>query len=515
LFEHLNFSVAKQNKVAIVGNNGTGKSTLLRLIAGELQAVEGEIVVASQPYYIPQHTGLLNKSVAEVLNVKHKLAALNAIAGGSISQSDYDALVDDWTIETKCREAFAHWQLSHISLDMSMDDLSGGEKTKVFLAGLIINSPDILLLDEPTNHLDETGRRLLYHEIRRSPATVIVVSHDITLLDQLPVTCELSEQGIRSYGGNYSFYQEQKDIEANALDSDIHSEEKAVRLARIKAREVRERQEKRLVRGAKKKAEVPRALRKQLTNSSENTAAGLNAKHESIIGNHQAKLSDLRKQQGAMKNLKIDFDNASIHPGKLLIEARQINFAYQPEMPLWSVPIDFKLYSHDRIHLSGDNGAGKTAFVKLLTGSLNPSCGTVERANFGWIYLDQNYTQVDVECSVEELAEKYNRTNMPAHEVKVRLNRFLFPSDTWDKSCASLSGGEKMRLYLCCLMIGNQTPDVIILDEPTNNLDISSLQILTRTVKSYKGSLIVISHDGYFINEIGINGKLRLNRRES
>ncbi|MDR0692786.1 MAG: ATP-binding cassette domain-containing protein, partial [Prevotellaceae bacterium] len=238
-----------------------------------------------------------------------------------------------------------------------------------------------------------------------------------------------------------------------------------------------------------------------------NTAAGLKEKHEEIISSHQAKLSGLKQQQGAMRDLKIDFDHTSIHPGKLLIEARQINFAYRPESPLWKKPLDFTLYSHDRIHLLGDNGAGKTTLIKLLTGSLCPSCGTIRRADFQWIYLDQDYTQVNAACSIEELAATHNRQHLAVHEVRLRLNRFLFPSNTWDKPCHALSGGEKLRLYLCCLMLSNQTPDLIILDEPTNNLDLSSLQVLTQTLKHYRGSLLVISHDRYFVEEIGVSGK--------
>ncbi|MDR3367315.1 MAG: ATP-binding cassette domain-containing protein, partial [Prevotellaceae bacterium] len=340
-----------------------------------------------------------------------------------------------------------------------------------------------------------------------------VVSHDVTLLNQLQATCELSEHGVRLYGGNFSFYQAQKEMEDRALSGSIHAEEKAIRVARIKAQEVRQRQEKRLAKGEKKKTEVVRALRKQLANSSENTAAGLKEKHEAIIGSHRAKLSDLKRQQGAPKDLRIDFDHASIHPGKLLVEARQINFAYRPESPLWEEPLDFALYSHDRIHLLGDNGAGKTTLIKLLTGSLHPTCGAIRRTDFRWIYLDQDYAQVDVACSIEELAETYNRQHLETHEVRLRLNRFLFPSDTWDKPCKALSGGEKMRLYLCCLMIGNQTPDLIILDEPTNNLDISSLQILTQTLQRYRGSLLVISHDRYFVEEVGAVNKNLLKRR--
>jgi ATPase subunit of ABC transporter with duplicated ATPase domains len=388
---------------------------------------------------------------------------------------------------------------------MPAGHLSGGEKTKLFLAGAFIHAPGILLLDEPTNHLDETSRQLLYRYIRQATTTIVVVSHDITLLNQLQTTFELSGHGIRAYGGNYSFYQAQKKIEEKALDDNIHAEEKALRAARIKAQEVKQRQEKRLAKGEKKKTEVVRAMRKLLSNSSENTAAGLKEKHEEIIGSHQAKLYELKQQQGSLRDLKIDFDPASIHPGKLLIEARQINFAYRPGSLLWKAPLDFSLYSHDRIHLTGDNGTGKTTLIKLLTGALTPTCGVIRRADFNRIYLDQNYTQTDVACSIEELAETYNRQHLETHEVRLRLNRFLFPRDTWGKSCKALSGGEKMRLYLCCLMISNHTPDLIILDEPTNNLDLSSLQILTQTIRHYRGSLLVISHDRYLVEEVRAN----------
>jgi ATPase subunit of ABC transporter with duplicated ATPase domains len=131
------------------------------------------------------------------MNVNDKLSALHAIESGSLSQADYDVLGDDWTIEERCREALAYWQLPSVSLDMPADSLSGGEKTKLFLAGLLVHSPHILLLDEPTNHLDETSCRLLYHYIRQSRATMVVVSHDVTLLNQLPFTCELSAHGIQ------------------------------------------------------------------------------------------------------------------------------------------------------------------------------------------------------------------------------------------------------------------------------------------------------------------------------
>lgn len=504
LFEHINFSVEKHTKVAIVGDNGVGKSTLLKTISGQLAPTEGNIVHTSLPYYLPQHTGLLYKTVAEVLCVSKKLEALNAITQGSVSQKDYDTLNDDWDIEAKCKSALAYWKLSHLQLDASIDTLSGGEKTKVFLAGLLIHSPEIILLDEPSNHLDAASRKILYQFIRQSTSTIVVVSHDRMLLDQLHTIYELSAQQIKLYGGNYSFYIEQKEIEDNALNNSIHCEEKVLRLARKRAREVKQKQEKLASKGEKSKFEVPRIFRKTLTNSTENTTAKLNDKHTKIISESQSKLSELRQQQRALKELKINFEHATIHRGKVLIEAHQINYAYQADNPLWNTPIDLKLYSNDRICIRGNNGSGKSTLIKMLIGTLSPCIGEVKQANFNWVYLDQDYTVVNTDATIVELANSYNSQNLPEHEVKLRLNRFLFPADTWDKRCHILSGGEKMRLYLCCLMISRQNPDLIMLDEPTNNLDIANMQILTRTIKDYQGALLVISHDSYFVKEIGI-----------
>jgi ATPase subunit of ABC transporter with duplicated ATPase domains len=513
LFSNLNLSVESRAKVAIVGDNGTGKSTLLKLMARLLPPSEGSISTATSPYYVPQHTGLLCQTVAQALGVADKLAALHAIEQGSLQESHYDTLGDDWEVEAHCAAALAYWGLPEITLDMQMDELSGGEKTKVMLAGLLIHSPAIVLLDEPTNHLDRTSRELLYRYISQSKATIVVVSHDVTLLNLLPQTYELSELGMHLYGGNYSFYKEQKAIELNALDDTIHEHEKALKLARKQAQEVKQRQEKRTAKqGEKNKQQVPRIMRNTLRDSAEKTAAGLKNKHTEIVNESTEKLDELRKQKERLKELKINFDNAALHSGKLLIEAKGINTGYAERGMLWKKPIDFCLRSNDRIRLLGNNGTGKTTLAKLLAGYMEPAEGEIKRAEFGQIYLDQHYSMADVDHTVEQLAEMHNHHRLEDHEVKTRLNRFLFPHGTWAKRCKDLSGGEKMRLYLCCLILANQTPDLIILDEPTNNLDIASLQILTQTIGNYRGSLLVISHDDYFANAIGITGELLIGK---
>ena len=185
LFEPVNLSVLPGEKISIVGNNGTGKSTLLRLIAGELAPSCGSIGRSVSPYYVPQQTDIRSESVGRTLGVAEKLDALRAICDGSANPDHYDTLADDWDIESRCRSALDAWGLPHVELTASTDSLSGGEKTRLSLAGLTIHRPAIVLLDEPTNHLDRTGRDRLYDYIRTCKATLIVVSHDTYLLNLL------------------------------------------------------------------------------------------------------------------------------------------------------------------------------------------------------------------------------------------------------------------------------------------------------------------------------------------
>ena len=232
--------------------------------------------------------------------------------------------------------------------------------------------------------------------------------------------------------------------------------------------------------------------------------------HSNIIDNTRQRLSALRDRQLQNTELKIDFEDTKLHNGKILISAHELNFGYVKDKFLWQSPIDIEIRSGDRIHIRGNNGCGKTTFLKLLLGELSPIQGKVIRSDFSYVYLDQEYEQVNQPLTVLELAEQYNKDNLADYEIKIRLNRALFPLESWNKNCQTLSGGERMRLYLCCLMISNHIPDIFVLDEPTNNLDLSSLSILMETIKNYRGTVLIISHDEYFINEIGVTNSIQL-----
>ena len=253
LFESVCFSVSKGEKVSLIGNNGVGKSTLLKLLAGEIMPSSGNIKTETKLYYVPQQINIAEQTIAEALGASKKLNAIDAIYAGASDQVYFDIVNDDWEIEARCYSALKLWGLQDIDLDSSISLLSGGEKTKVLLAGLALHKPDIVLLDEPTNHLDLLTRKKLYNYITSTKAAFVVVSHDISLLNLLDTTYELSPKGIKLYGGNYDFYREQKTIEERALEQKIDAEQTALRFARKKAQEVRERQDRRTSQGERNK----------------------------------------------------------------------------------------------------------------------------------------------------------------------------------------------------------------------------------------------------------------------
>lgn len=512
LFSDINLTVNKQDKIALVGNNGAGKSTLLAILAGKLKPASGAAGADSRPYFVPQHFGQYNgRTVAEALGIHDKLLALKEILEGHLTDINLELLDDDWGIEERCQEAFAHWQLNGIALSQPMAALSGGQKTKVFLAGILIHEPQIVLLDEPSNHLDAAGRALLYDYIRSTGNTLVIVSHDRALLNLLDTVCELGKRGITIYGGNYDFYAEQKAIENEALNLDVKAKEKALRKAREIERESVERQHKLDARGKKKqeKAGLPAIVQHAFRNNAERSTARMKGVHAEKVGGIAQELSHLRSELPSLDKMKVDFDNSLLHKGKILVTASRANFAYSDQQ-LWSETLDFQITSGERIAIKGTNGSGKTTLIRMILGDLQPSAGSIERADFKSIYIDQDYSLIDNSSTVYSQAWKYNSGGLPEHDIKTRLNRFLFTREYWDKPCINLSGGEKMRLALCSLAIATQAPDMIILDEPTNNLDIQNIGILTAAINEYRGTLLVISHDLHFLQEIGVDRELAL-----
>jgi ATPase subunit of ABC transporter with duplicated ATPase domains len=503
LLDKITFSL-RNEKAALIGDNGVGKSTLLAIAAGEIQA-SGSVTSADRPYFIPQFPDVSGGvTIAGALRVETKLRALQNIFNGEATDSDFASAGDDWSLEDRIDKSLAYWELNGLDLQTPLSTLSGGQQRKAYLAGLIVHEPALIILDEPTNHLDHSSRQLLYNFVAETSSTMLVTSHDRALLNRLDPVLELSRHGIARYGGNYDFYFSQRQSELEALHHDVQNQEKILRKAKERERETIQRQQKLDSRGKGKqeKAGLPTILQHAFKNSAERSTAKIKDVHASRINNITADLRALREQLPDAGKMKLDIDHSNLHAGKELFKAESINFFY--ENALWLEDLSFTLVSGERVALQGRNGSGKTTLANIILGLLEPTRGIVKRTLSNTLYIDQAYSLIDDDVTVTQQANAFNSTHLVEHEINIRLNRFLFPKDTWPKSCRVLSGGERMRLTLCCLSIAHASPDVIVLDEPTNNLDLPSVGILTAAINEYKGTLIVISHDEYFLRAINI-----------
>ncbi|PWN66651.1 ABC-F family ATP-binding cassette domain-containing protein [Chryseobacterium oncorhynchi] len=512
LFNHINLTIQSHTKSALVGSNGMGKSTLLKIIAHEIQPLSGNKHIHGEIFYVPQMFGNFNHlTISECLKIDQKLNALEKITKGEVDEKYFETLNDDWDIEERCKNTLQYWGLQDFELNQKLEGLSGGQKTKVFLAGIQINQPDIIILDEPTNHLDLEGRKLLYDLIEKINATVIIVSHDRSLLNLVDTIFELSNQGITTYGGNFDFYTEQKEVEEEALHNDINAKERALKKAKEKERETLERKQKLDARGKQKqeKSGVARIMMNTLRNNAEKNTSKLKSVHAEKINDISGDLRDLRSTVRNSDQMKVNFNDSSLHSGKLLLAVKNINFKYGTEK-LWAENLNLEVRSGERISIKGSNGSGKTTLIKLLLGNIEPFEGELSRTEFQSMYVDQEYSLINPELTVYEFVQTFNDSALQESEVKTLLSRFLFGKETWDKKCEFLSGGERLRLLLCGLSISNKAPDLIILDEPTNNLDLQNVEILTNSIKDYHGTLLVISHDEIFLDEIGIDREVKL-----
>jgi ATPase subunit of ABC transporter with duplicated ATPase domains len=511
LFHDLNLILNNGDKAALVGINGAGKSTLLRIISGKLQPTAGEIITAEQPWYVPQHLGDYNTwSVAKALGADAKLNALQAILAGDTDVQHFMALGDNWDIENKVKQALEKWGLSHLHENRLLGSLSGGQKTKVFLAAMDMNSPALILLDEPSNHLDKITRMKLYHMIMQSKSTMLIVSHDRSLLNLMTKILELNEKGIEAYGGNFDFYQRKKMEKVHALRARLNAQSKALRESEKKAEDMGRLRAQQELKGRSVglSNSIPRIIAGGLKNKAERSTARMLNAHEEKIASLRHGIEATKTQIEEYELLKFDIKTPELTPGELLIDMVDVNFKYT-DSTLWH-NLSFQIRSGDRVQIEGDNGSGKTTLLKIITRELQPFTGSYESTDFSYFYLDQDYSAIDPTLTIYQQIESYNKYGLDEYELKQLLVYSQFNPEYFDRKCAGLSGGEKMKLSLSCLLVSNQAPDVLILDEPTNNLDVQSLGVLTLAVKNFEGTLLVISHDEYFVNEIGIDYSISL-----
>ncbi|MFI6370518.1 ABC-F family ATP-binding cassette domain-containing protein [Streptomyces sp. NPDC050546] len=493
-------------RTGLVGVNGSGKSTLLKLIAGELAPADGTVRVAGEVGYLPQNVTLdTTLRVDQALGIAAQRAALHAIEAGDVAEAHFETVGDDWDVEERALATLGELGLGHVELDRTIGEVSGGESVLLRLAALLLRRPDVLLLDEPTNNLDLYARRRLYTAVQSWPGVMVVVSHDRELLDLVDQIADLRTGEITWYGGNFSDYEEALSVEQEAAErmvrvaeSDFRKQKRELADAQVKlARRKRygqkmfeQKREPKIVMGARKRAAQESAGKHRIM-------------HEERLAEARERLDEAVEAVRDDDEIRVDLPYTAVPPGRTVLTLQDLGLRYGAR-----VEGGFELRGPERVALIGRNGSGKTTLLRTITGELDPESGDV-RTHVPLRFLPQRLDVLDGELTVAENVARFapDATN---NRIRARLARFLFRGARADQKAATLSGGERFRAALAALMLAEPAPQLLMLDEPTNNLDMASVRQLTTALESYEGALIVASHDLPFLESIGITRWLRL-----
>lgn len=533
LFQNLDFSMGLL-KCGLVGRNGVGKSTLLQLITGELKPTSGSIARGGRLSVLPQNlvsaanssNGNPRDRVAEVMGVDQRLKALDRILAGDTSPALFDLIADQWDLAEKCERTLSSIGLRGLALDRPWSTLSCGERMRVLFARLLLEEPDFILMDEPSNHLDRPGREYLMRFINEFSGGLLIISHDREILNDLDQTWELSEHGLRVYGGGFEFYSDMRKTEQAAAQHGIESARQTLERREDEQQAGRERQLKRIAKGKKvgEAGGIPRIIRGALKRKAQVTLGKTLEKNETLVSEAKADFEAARTRLRSEDRIKLDLDEeARLPSGKTAVEAVDFNVKLPGESgPLWRTPLHFSLHGSERLAIEGPNGAGKTTLLQEIAAAARafgergeagkrPRLSGSLRVNASVAYLDQTVSFLEREGTLLE-AYTDHTPHLTEAERRIRLARFLFPGEQAHSLCRSLSGGERLRAGLLCLLSQRPAPSVLILDEPTNNLDLTSIETLETALGETELALIVVSHDARFLDAIGIEKRLKLEK---
>ncbi|MEU5952667.1 ATP-binding cassette domain-containing protein [Streptomyces sp. NPDC047525] len=493
-------------RTGLIGVNGSGKSTLLKLVAGELTPSEGSVRVAGDIGYLPQNVTLDTRlRVDEVLGIAPTRAALHAIEAGDVADEHFTTVGDDWDVEERAVATLDQLGLGHIGLDRTTGEVSGGESVLLRLAALLLRRPDVLLLDEPTNNLDLYARRRLYAAVDAWSGVLVVVSHDRELLDLVDQIADLRDGEVTWYGGNFTAYEEALAAEQEAAErmvrvaeSDLKKQKRELADAHVKlARRKRYGQK---MWDTKREPKVVMGERKRQAQVS---AGKHRIMHEEKLTEAKERLDDAVEAVRDDDEIRVDLPFTAVPPGRTVLTLRELTLHYGAR-----VQGEFELRGPERVALVGRNGAGKTTLLRTIAGELAAVEGEA-LAHVPLRFLPQRLDVLDEELTVAENVARFapDATN---NRIRARLARFLFKGARADQPAATLSGGERFRAALAALLLAEPAPQLLMLDEPTNNLDMASVKQLATALESYEGALIVASHDVPFLESIGITRWLLL-----
>lgn len=505
LLEDISFSIGNGEKAALIGANGSGKTTLFRLAAKEFLPGSGAIHHSEPPVFLPQQIDL-TQNIGQALGVMDILNALEEIEKGNGTEELFDLVGQNWNIRAETQEALKDFGLEGFELTHSFASLSGGEREKILLLRVFLSAGNILMFDEPTNNLDEQSRSVFYDYIEKTPKTVLVISHDRELLERMNCLYELKGGTLNRYGGNYEFYQTAKANERSRLEEQkSHLENETQRLSdNRKTIEEGAGKQKRFGEKKVENRKFPKIKANSMKSAAQETKAKKIRKIEEQLDRHSTELNDV-KLSLKDEQIKIPVPEKPFLKDKVL-ELSDVSFGFEQK----------KLFSHlnlilkggDRLQIQGANGSGKTTLLRLILGELSPSEGRVSL--FGKAaYLSQSLSLPLENKSILDNILALN-PDISINEAYAAAANFLFRNKDALKTVSELSGGERLKACLAALLGTRHQPDLLILDEPTNNLDIRSTEILEQALKLYQGAVILISHDRIFVQNTGNKNVLHL-----
>ncbi|MGO4254555.1 ATPase components of ABC transporters with duplicated ATPase domains [Arthrobacter sp. 31Cvi3.1E] len=498
-------------RTGLVGSNGAGKSTLLRLIAGVLTPTSGRISTNGEVGYLPQTLTLKTDStVADLLGIGPKLRALRAIESGDAAVENFEIVGDDWDIETRADESLRHIGFSGSDLDRNVGEISGGEAMLVAITGLRLQRTAITLLDEPTNNLDRDARARLSGLITSWPGTLVVVSHDLSLLELMDNTAELHAGELTVFGGPYSAWRSHMDEQQAAAVQAAQAAKQAVKIEKRQRQDAETKLAKRARTGQssydnKKGSKI---LMNQRASDAQVSAGKLRSGSDDKVNAARTALDEASSRIREEERISLNLPDPDVPRGRRIAELRGTNRAFFVEGP-------------ERVAIIGANGVGKTTLLeRVVAGESLPDndevSDVVESGTAGGRlltgragYLRQRLDGLDDAATTLENVQA-SAPSVPEGEIRNQLARFLLRGDSVYRPVHTLSGGERFRVSLARLLFADPPPQVLILDEPTNNLDIQSVDQLVEALNAYRGAVILVSHDDDFLDRLDLDLVLNL-----
>lgn len=503
LFGPLNFSL-EPSLCALVGRNGSGKTRLLRLLAGLDEPASGHIErFGTHAYVAQQHDISPHTTLAQLLGYEAIFAARKRIDTGEYQPEDLERLDGFWDIGERLSEAFREAQLPAFAPDRLAAELSGGERIRALLCGAFTANADFLLLDEPTNHLDQQGRAWFYARLARYSGGVLVASHDRDLLAQVPRILELSPSALHSYGGNYADYQRQRDAEQQAARAAL--EHVATERKRTRIRMQKEHDD-----------SLRRSAKTLRTVDSLNIASFERVKYKGAAKERPGSWRKQHHDQQDALNTAVNQARERVEeecpvmftlPGSQLAEGKQVLVLDELVLPNVTMsPLNWRMDGPMRVALRGPNGCGKSTLLKTILGECTPVDGAC-RVSVNVAYLDQHLSQLDLTQSV---ISHLNLHNTPLEEgvLRSRLAQLQLGADKVTLPLAELSGGERLKAALACVLWREEATQLLLLDEPTNHLDLASMQAIEAALAGFPGALLVVSHDEHFLEGLNLTHDL-------